>query len=206
MQQSIRRGLVALVALALCSGSVALAGSHDETKAAPGMPQMSPEMQAEMEAWMKLGTPGKEHEQLAAQAGTWKAKGKSYMGPEPTPFEATSKREVKLGGRVLTEHFSGDMMGMPFEGHGMLGYDNARQKWWTTWNDSMSTGVMLAYGGWDEGTKAIVFDGEMIDPAGKPLKLRLVSRPVSATEQQFEYWEERGGKMTKTMEMTLVKQ
>jgi hypothetical protein len=206
MMQRIRRGLAGLVALALCGGSVALAAAHDETKAPPGMPQMSPEMQAEMEAWMKLGTPGKEHQQLAAQAGTWKAKGKSYMGPEPTLFEATSERELKLGGRVLTEHFSGDMMGMPFEGHGMLGYDNARKKWWTTWNDSMSTAVMLAYGGWDEGAKAMVFDSELIDPAGKPLKVRLVSRPVSAGEQQFEYWEERGGKLTKTMEMTLVKQ
>lgn len=206
MQQSIRRGLVLLVAVALCTGSVALAGSHEEKKAEPGMPQMSPEAQAEMEAWMKAGTPGDEHKQLAAMVGTWKATGKSWMGPEPTPFEATAQREMVLGGRVLTEHFTGEMMGMAFEGHGMFGYDNIRKKYWSTWNDNMSTGVMLAWGQWDDTEKAVVFDSEMMDPAGKTLKVKLVSRNTSPTEQHFEYWEERAGKLTKTMEMDLVKQ
>jgi hypothetical protein len=213
MQKSIRRGLACLVALAVCTGGAALASSHTEKKAAEekpaqqgGMPPMSPEMQAEMAAWMKVGTPGKEHQELAAMAGTWKATGKSFMGPEPTTFEATAKREVMLDGRVVAEHFTGSMMGMAFEGHGMLGYDNASKRYWSTWNDNMSTGVLVSYGQWDESQKGLAFDGQMTDPAGKALKTRIVIHQTSPTQQHFEYWEERGGQMTKTMEMELVKQ
>lgn len=208
MKQSILKGLACTVALAVGTAGAALASSHTEKKPAEqgAMPEMSPEMKAEMEAWMKVGTPGKEHEQLAAMAGTWKASGKSYMGPQPTPWEATAKREVMLGGRVVAEHFTGDMMGMPFEGHGMMGYDNASKRYWSTWNDNMSTGVLVSYGKWDDKEKGVVFDGEMTDPAGKAVKVRLVSRQTSPTQQHFEYWETRDGKLTKTMEMELVKQ
>jgi hypothetical protein len=52
----------------------------------------------------------------------------------------------------------------------------------------------------------VVFDGSMTDPQGKQVKVRLLSRQTSPTQQHFEYWEERGGEMTKTMEMELVKQ
>ena len=38
------------------------------------------------------------------------------------------------------------MMGMPFTGHGMRGYDNVSGKYWSTWNDSMSTGMMVSEG------------------------------------------------------------
>ncbi len=171
------------------------------------MPPMSPEMQAEMEAWMKLHAPGKEHQQLAGAAGTWKAAGKSYMGgPEPVTFAGTSQRTLILGGRVIADDFKAEMMGQPFEGHGLTGYDNATKRWWTTWNDSMSTSIMVAYGKWDDAAKGVVFDSEIVDPKGQPIKVRLVSRHPSATQEEFEYWEERGGKLTKTMEMTLTKQ
>jgi uncharacterized protein DUF1579 len=197
-------------AFAVCLFTAALgaraAGAEDQPATPPAQPQLSAEAQAEMDAWMKVGSPGKEHEQLAAAVGDWKASGKSYMGPEPTAFEATSHRQLTLGGRVLEEHFKGEMMGMAFEGHGLTGYDNARKQWWSTWNDSMSTGVLLSYGNWDDAAKGIVFNGELVDPQGKPLKVRLVTRRPSAGTEQFEYWEERGGKLTKTMEMTLTKQ
>jgi hypothetical protein len=203
-----RKIAIGLLCLALLPAA-AIAGSHAEKPAAEsaGQPPMSPEMQAEMEAWMKLHVPGEEHQQLAAAAGTWKASGKSYMGgPEPVTFQGTSQRALILGGRVLTDDFKAEMMGMPFEGHGLTGYDNATKRWWTTWNDSMSTSVMVAYGKWDDAAKGVVFDSEIIDPKGQPIKVRLVSRHPGATQEEFEYWEERGGKLTKTMEMTLTKQ
>jgi hypothetical protein len=205
MQQRIRTG-VSCLALVACT-AVAWAGTHAEKPAADNATaQMSPEMQAEMAAWMEMGKPGQEHQQLAASAGTWKAKGKSYMGPQPTPWEGTSQRQMILGGRVMAETFKADMMGMAMEGHAMVGYDNAKKQWWTTWNDNMSTGVLMATGNWDDAVKGVVFNGAMTGPKGETIKVRMITRHPSATEEQFEYWEERGGQMMKTMEMTLTKQ
>ena len=41
------------------------------------------------------------------------------------------------------------MMGTPFTGHGMTGYDNVTGKYWSTWTDSMSTGIMVSEGSCD---------------------------------------------------------
>jgi hypothetical protein len=45
-----------------------------------------------------------------------------------------------MDGRVMVEDVTSSMMGMPFKGQGMRGYDNVSGKYWGTWVDSMSTG------------------------------------------------------------------
>ena len=86
----------------------------------------------------------------------------AYAAGEPTVSEADVSREMILDGRVLTERYEGNMMGRPFVGHGMTGYDNAMGKYWSTWNDNMSTGLMTSWGTWDEAKKAIVFEGDQL--------------------------------------------
>ena len=200
--------------LALGLLAVPAAADHHEghqAAAAQGAPEMSPEMQAMMAAWEKAGTPGEQHKQLAAMAGNWKATVRMWMGPgDPTASEATVKREMILDGRVLSELYEGTMMGRPFVGHGMTGYDNARGKYWSTWNDNMSTGLMVSWGAWDAEKKEIVFDGEVSDPTkpGEVMKNRGIARHNADGSETFEMWEPHGpgGEMVKTMEITLVKQ
>jgi hypothetical protein len=111
-------------------------------------PEMTPEQKAEMDAYMKAGTPGAPHKAMAATVGTYEAKVKSWHEPGKPPMEetGTATRSMTLDGRVLVEDFKGSMMGMPFTGHGMRGYDNVTGKYWSTWTDSMSTGLMLSEG------------------------------------------------------------
>lgn len=209
-----------LAALAVV-GSVAVAGEHDEqtkqmregqeTKAeTASTPEMSPEMQAMMEAWTKAGTPGEKQAELADSAGTWKSTVKSFMGPgEPMVSEATTTREMILGGRVLGERFEGEFMGQPFVGRGFFGYDNARQMYWSVWMDSMSTGMMTAWGVWDEEKQAIVMEGTMTDPTtGEPMKVESVLRMPEPGKEIVEMWEPHGehGEMVRTMEIVSVKQ
>jgi hypothetical protein len=190
------------------------ADHHEEKKpaaAAQGAQDMTPEMQAMMAAWEKAATPGEQHRQLAAMAGKWKATVKTWMmGPEPTVSEATVERKMMLDGRVLADQWSGNMMGQPFVGHGMTGYDNTTGKYWSTWNDNMSTGVFVSWGKWDDATKSIVFEGEMSDPmaGGAPIKVKSTTRTNADGSETFEMWEPRGpnGAMVRTMEATLVKQ
>jgi len=117
-------------------------------QAAQTQPKMTPEEQKMMEAWTKAMTPGPQHAELAAMAGTWEFKGKFRMSPSSPEEESTGTavRTLLLGGRVLQEKVTSTMMGQPFEGIGTLGYDNVTGEYWSTWNDNMGTGIMISTG------------------------------------------------------------
>jgi hypothetical protein len=171
-------------------------------------PEMTPQQKAEMEAFMKAGTPGAPHQAMAALAGSYDAKVKSWheAGQPPMESTGTATRTMALDGRVMVEDFKGSMMGMPFTGHGMQGYDNVTGKYWATWNDSMSTGVMVSEGTCDA-SKACTFKGSWNDPIKKgPVATRMTSRWTSPTTEVFEmYGPGRDGKEMKMMEITYTK-
>jgi hypothetical protein len=171
-------------------------------------PEMTPEQKAEMEAYMKAGTPGEPHKTLAATAGTYTLQVKSWHEPGGPPMEetGTATRTVALDGRVLIEDMKGTMMGMSFSGHGMTGYDNVTGKYWNTWIDSMSTGLMVSEGTCDA-QKACTFTGSWNDPIKKaPVKARMTTRWTSPTTEIFEmYGPGKDGKEMKMMEITYTR-
>lgn len=171
-------------------------------------PQMTPEQKAEMEAYVKAGTPGAPHQALAATAGSYDVKVRTWHEPGGPAAEekGSAKRTMTLDGRVLVEEFQGAMMGTPFTGHGMTGYDNVSGKYWSTWTDSMSTGLMVAEGTCDA-TRFCTFTGTWNDPVKKvPVKSRTMSRWTSPTTEVFEmYGPGRDGKEMKMMEMTYTR-
>ena len=191
-----------LTATVMLLATLALAQEGDE------QPQMTPEQMAEMEAYMKAGTPGAPHEALASTTGSYDLKIKSWHEPGGPPMEetGTATRTMGLDGRVLMEDVTASMMGMSFTGHGMMGYDNVSGKYWSTWTDSMSTGVMVSEGTCDA-EKACSFTGSWNDPIKKgPVTMRMTSRWTSPTTQIFEmHGPGKDGKEMKMMEMTYTK-
>ena len=190
--------------LALCTIFAATAFAQDPQ----GQPKLTPEQQAEMEAYAKAGAPGAPHQALAATTGNYDLKVRSWMEPDGPPMEetGTATRAMALDGRVRVEMLSSAVMGAPFNGHGMLGYDNVTGKYWSTWNDSMSTGLMVS-----EGTcnadKSCSFTGSWNDPIKKaPVTARMTTRWTSPTTEVFEmYGPGRDGKEMKMMEITYTK-
>ena len=168
-------------------------------------PSMTPEQQAEMEAYTKAGMPGEPHKKLAATAGKYKVTMRTWQAPGAPPVEdsGTATRAMALDGRVLVEQFSGTMMGSPFTGHGMTGYDNVTGKYWSTWNDSMSTGIMVSSGTCDA-KDACTFEGTWNDPIKKgPIKSRMTTHWTDANTEVFEmHGPDKQGKDMKMMEMT----
>ena len=73
-----------LTAAAVLLGTLALAQEQ---------PQMTPEQMAEMEAYIKAGTPGAPHEALASTIGTYELKIKSWHEPGGPPMEETGTVE-----------------------------------------------------------------------------------------------------------------
>ena len=171
-------------------------------------PQMTPEQKAMMEAYQKAGTPGEPHKTLAASAGTYSIKTKSWEAPggPATEETGTATRTMTLDGRVLVEDVSSTMMGTPFVGHAMTGYDNVSGKYWSTWNDSMSTGLMVSQGNCDTKNNC-TFTGTWNDAVKKaPVKSRMTTRWTSPTTEIFEmYGPAKDGKEFKMMEITYTK-
>jgi hypothetical protein len=194
-------GLAAVLVLA----SAMAAGAQADKKA---MPEMTPEQKAEMEMYMKAGTPGAQHKWLASTAGNYDLKIKSWHEPGGPAMEdnGTAVRSMSLDGRVLVEDVKSSMMGMQFNGHGMMGYDNVSGKYWSTWIDSMSTGLMVSEGSCDDkGTCTLT--GTWNDPVKKgPVKARMTTRWTSPTTEVFEmYGPDKMGKEMKMMEITYTK-
>ena len=173
------------------------------------MPQMTPAQQAEMEAYMKAGAIGQQHEMMANQVGTFDVAIKSWMDPATPPVESkgVAIRTLHMGGRILHEEFQGDMMGTPFTGLSRGGYDNVSGKWWSTWTDSMSTGIMLSEGDCDE-SHTCTYIGTYNDPVkGGPVTNRYVVKSISPDEQYFEmFGPGHDGNEVKMMEMVYTRQ
>lgn len=171
-------------------------------------PQMTPEQQAEMEAYIKAGTPGAAHAELAKTVGSYDLAIKHWQAPgaEPVVEKGTATRTMVLGGRVMVEDMSSTMMGQPFTGHGMHGYDNVTGKHWSTWNDSMSTGLMTSEGSCDA-NGACTFTGSWIDPVKKTKATsRMTTRWTSPSTQVFEmHGPAPDGTEFKMMEITYTK-
>jgi Protein of unknown function (DUF1579). len=185
----------------------AQAAVPQDTSKAP--PKLTPAQQAEMDAYMKAGTPGDAHKRLAATAGKYSVKMKNWYEPGAPPAEesGTATRTMALDGRVLVEHFEGTMMGSPFTGHGMTGYDNVTGQYWSTWNDSMSTGLMVSTGSCDAGN-ACKFEGSWNDAIKKaPVKTRMTTRWSDANTEVFEmYGPDKQGREMKMMEIVYTRQ
>ena len=187
--------------------AVAQAANRDAMPAT-GPQQMTPEMLQMMEAYQKAGAPGAEHQRMADIAGTYDLSIKSWHGPgaEPTTDNGTATRKMIMGDRVLVEEVSSQMMGQPFTGHAMSGYDNVSKKYWSTWIDSMSTGVMTSEGTCDA-SMACSFTGTYNDAmSGQPKTVRMTSRWTDASTEVFEmHGPGPDGKEMKMMEITYRK-
>jgi len=121
---------------------------------------------AMMKVWMDYMTPGESQKMLAKYAGVWNIENTMWMTPDnpPTTSKGVCTTSMSLGGRYQQSDFKAEMMGQPFEGQGMIAYDNAKKAFINTWIDNMGTGVMVLQGSWDPGTRTISFKGTMVDP------------------------------------------
>jgi hypothetical protein len=120
----------------------------------------------QMEAMMKLASPGEIHKQLGKMAGDWTFSNKMWMAPGQPPMESagTMHAEAILGGRYIQSAWKGSVMGQPFEGQGTEGYDNISKQYVSSWVDNMGTGIMHSVGTCEDGGKKCTVVGESSDP------------------------------------------
>ncbi len=166
------------------------------------------DMQAMMEVYAKLATPGPPHQLLESMAGIWHTETTCWMEPEKPPVESTGTCEQKMliGGRFLQQVFTGEMMGSPFTGMGVTGYDNHTEKYVSTWMDSMGTGIYFFEGSASADGKTISQKAHYDDPIRGPMTWRSVTKIVDENTHLFEmYSTDKRGKEEKMMEITYTR-
>ena len=174
-----KRSIVLVAALLMATTSFA----------ADSPPAMSAEQQAMMDKMTKAATPGPQHEMLKKLAGDWNAKVRFQMDPSQPWQESQSTATVTtlMDGRYSQEVTSGQVMGQPFSGMGITGYDNVLGKFVSTWIDNMGTGIMTSQG--TMSGKVITWVGTMSDPVtGKTTKSRMVTTIVDDDHHTFDMY------------------
>ena len=163
---------------------------------------------AEEKAWNDYMTPGAAHQMLAKSDGEWNEELTMWMEPdaEPVKSTATAVNKMIMGGRYQHATHTGKVMGMPFEGMGITGYDNAKKIYISTWIDNMGTGVMYSEGKWNDKNKTVDYIGTALDPvSGKELKIRQIFKKVDANTETLEMFTTRDGKEFKSMEIKMTR-
>ena len=158
-----------------------------------------------MQKWQEYMTPGPPHQQLAKVAGEWEWTSSWWMSPDAPPQTSSGTMTARpiMGGRYVVEDMKGTAMGMPFEGHALNGYDNAKDRYFSVWVDNFGTGVMTMWGTYDEATKTMTMEGSYIDPVtGKEKATRSVTKHVDDNHFVFEmFGPGPDGKEQRTMEL-----
>jgi hypothetical protein len=155
-------------------------------------------------AMMAYMAPGEIHQMMAKSAGTWTGAMSMWMKPGAAPMIMSSEtnNQMILGGRYLQSTNKGTYNGMPFEGIGVMGYDNAKKIFVSSWIDNFGTGMMYLEGTWDAQNRSINFSGKMVDPvSGKDLQVREIMKFVDDNNHFFEMYVNESGKEFKTMEI-----
>jgi len=165
------------------------------------------EMMKKVEA---AGKPGPGHQALNALVGDWKAEVKCWMDPSGSPevSQGTAKASWKFNGRFLEEEFHGQMMGRPFTGRTLLGFDNTKQTFNSVWVSDTQTSMFTSEGKGDSGNKVITLEGKASCPATgrKDIPMKTVLRVISPDKHVLEMFDGSQGQNAKTMEITYTRQ
>ncbi len=152
-------------------------------------------MDGMMKKWLEVSSPNEAHKVLGDLVGSWESTNTWWMeGPDKAPVvnKGTSEMKWILGGRFIQQEIKGEMMGMPFEGIGMTGYDNVRKMYVSLWMDNTSTGLWTSEGSYDAASKTLTLFGKsddfMTGQYGKTV--RYVTKIESKDKHVFEFHDE----------------
>ena len=152
--------------------------------------------------------PGEPHSLLANLAGSWDTKTKEWMESGKPPMESAGTVEIKsvLGGRFIQEDYTGNMMGQPFFGLSMTGYDNLQKRYVTAWMSTMGTGMFIMEGTASADGKTITLTGKHPEPGGGFMTHRAIWKIVDNNNQTFDmYGAHHGQKEMKNMEIVYMR-
>ncbi len=176
--------------------SLMIAGFASTGFAAEDMKKMdaaqAPAMdEAMMAKFKEYSTPNENHGVLNALVGDWTYSSKHWASPASPAEESTGTAQAKwvMDGRFVEQTVQGSMMGQPFNGVSLTGYDNAGKEYQSVWYDNMGTGMMTTSGTYDAATKTLTQAGTFNCPMrGNNMPVRWVTKIKDENTYSFEMW------------------
>jgi hypothetical protein len=143
-----------------------------------------------MEKWKEFSTPNENHQVLGTLVGNWNYTIKWWMSPDAKPEESKGASEIEwiMGGRFIEHTVEGTSMGQPFEGMGIIGYDNEKKQYQSVWIDNMGTGIMTGSGNYDPDTKTLTDQGTFSCPAEGQKSYRGVTKIIDKDNFTYEWY------------------
>lgn len=170
-------------------------------EAAPAAPSEA-DMKAMMDQMMALAP---EHAYLKQYLGTWTTETSWTEGDVEHKSAGTATFTEVYGGRYVKSEMQGEMMGAPFTGSMLIGYNKNQKKFEGTWIDSWSTQVFMFTGTADSTGKVITTSGMMDDPmSGQSMMSKQVTT-FKGDVMTFEMYGTHDGKEMKMMTITYTK-
>ena len=207
---------IVLSILIICAGAAAERATTTTSTTSGTSSGSSTDQQPQNQQWMQLTQPSAEHQQLAKLAGRYDVQSRNWMPSDMSeqgqpqgqrqqqPMESTAQATFTpiFDGRFVREDYTGQMMGQPFTGMGIEGFDRIRQQWTIDWFDSMSTGTLHAKGTSTDDGKTVTFLGEFSCPmTGAVVPTRIIRTIGDDGRISLEMYATRNGKEDKTMEL-----
>ena len=126
----------------------------------------------------QLPKPGKEHEAMKELEGTWDFVMKHRMAPDAPEVESKGVETCSMVGgfwMVFDIKVPAMVMGMPWHGHGIMGFDPAKKKYVGSFVHNMTPYLSTGEGTMDAAGKVLTMTWEgMDDRTGKVGKMREV--------------------------------
>ena len=130
--------------------------------------------------------PEAEHRHLAQSIGTWDAAIET-VGTDGRLHQSkgVSVRKPGPGGFWVLDDFEGEMNGVPFTGHGAIGYDPQKKAYVQSWV-SLSPMLVVLTGSFDRTGKVLTMTGDGPSLGGAPLPMKNVTTWTSADAMTLE--------------------
>jgi len=132
--------------------------------------------------------PGKEHELLKQDSGTWDTVMRVYVnGPEgkPLEFKGTESSQMICDGLWSEYNIESDFIEGKFKGHGLTGYDPQTKKYVGTWIDNGNTVPATVEGTYDPQTKTMTAIMTGRGPNGEQMKYKHTTEYLDKDTKKF---------------------
>jgi hypothetical protein len=206
--------VIAVVGLTALSSAITVAQAPKDAKTAEKQEFKLPPgwTEEDVQAMMAAATPGKMHDHLAKDVGTWDGKSTMWMAPGAEPMKSESKATITkmLDGRFTKVEVEGDMPGMgPFVTIGIVGFDNVSKKFVANWIDNHGTGMMNGTGQLSEDGKTLTWEFTGNCPVThKPITMREVDTVTGPNTRTLEMFgtPPKGGDEFKMMSIEMTRE
>jgi hypothetical protein len=146
--------------------------------------------------------PGPEHQQLAARAGVWDVACSFWMKPDDPVTETKGAMTFAsiFDGKYSLGEFTATVMGKPFIGHSIDGFNAVTKQWESIWYDTMGTSITLLSGPSSNNGKTVTYSGSTTCPINGHVQLRHIETHQSDDQFSVLAYQIKEGKERKVME------